>query len=79
MKKTSEMRTVAGSGRIVESNATDELTIIDLGLRYALQDNIRLSIGINNFMDNDGIAARRPYGVRPTMPRSFSFGVDYTF
>ena len=79
MKKTSEMRTVAGSGRILESNATDELTIIDLGLRYALQDNIRLSVGINNFMDDDGIAARRPYGARPTMPRSFSLGVDYTF
>ena len=79
MKKTSEMRTVAGSGRIAESNATDELTIIDLGLRYALQDNIRLSVGINNFMDDDGIAARRPYGARPTMPRSFSLGVDYTF
>ncbi|MDA9716904.1 TonB-dependent receptor [Candidatus Marinimicrobia bacterium] len=79
MKKTSEMRTVAGSGRIAESNATDELTIIDLGLRYTLQDNIRLSVGINNFMDDDGIAARRPYGARPTMPRSFSLGVDYTF
>ena len=79
MKKTSEMRTVAGSGRISESNATDELTIIDLGLRYAFQDNIRLSVGINNFMDDDGIAARRPYGARPTMPRSFSLGVDYTF
>ena len=79
MKKTSEMRTVAGSGRIAESNATDELTIIDLGLRYALQDNIRLSFGINNFMNDEGIAARRPYGARPTMPRSFSLGVDYTF
>ena len=79
MKKTSEMRTVAGSGRIAESNSTDELTIIDLGLRYAFQDNIRLSVGINNFMDDDGIAARRPYGARPTMPRSFSLGVDYTF
>ena len=79
MKKTSEMRTVAGSGSISASNATDELTIIDLGLRYALQDNIRLSVGINNFMDDDGVVSRRPYGARPTMPRSFSLGVDYTF
>ena len=79
MKKTSEMRTVAGSGSIPKSSATDELTIIDLGMRYALQDNITLSVGINNFMDDDGIAARRPYGARPTMPRSFSLGVDYTF
>ena len=48
-------------------------------MRYALQDNNTLSVGINNFMDDDGIAARRPYGARPTMPRSFSLGVDYTF
>ena len=79
MKKTSEMRTVAGSGSISGSNATDEITIIDLGMRYALQDNVTLSVGINNFMDDDGIAARRPYGARPTMPRSFNLGVDYTF
>ena len=79
MKKTSEMRTVAGSGSISGSDATDEITIIDLGMRYALQDNVTLSVGINNFMDSDGIAARRPYGARPTMPRSFNLGVDYTF
>jgi len=79
MKKTSEMRTVAGSGRIAVSNATDQLTIIDLAMRYDLQENIRLSFGVNNFMDDKGIAARRPYGARPTMPRSFSLGVDYTF
>ena len=30
------MRTVAGSGRLLKSNSTDELTIIDVGLRYAL-------------------------------------------
>ena len=79
MKKTSEMRSVAGSGSISGSNATDAITIIDLGMRYALQDNVTLSVGINNFMDDDGIAARRPYGARPTMPRSFNLGVDYTF
>ena len=79
MKKTSEMRTVAGSGSISGSSATNELTIIDLGMRYALKDNITLSVGINNFMDDDGIVSRRPYGARPTMPRSYSLGVDYTF
>ena len=79
MKQTSEMRTVAGSGSISGSDATDAITIIDLGMRYALQDNITLSLGVNNFMDDDGVAARRPYGARPTMPRSFNLGVDYTF
>ena len=79
MKQTSEMRTVAGSVSISGTDATDAITIIDLGMRYALQDNITLSLGVNNFMDDDGVAARRPYGARPTMPRSFNLGVDYTF
>ena len=38
---------------LLKSNATDELTIIDVGMRYAFEDNIRLSFGINNFMDDD--------------------------
>ena len=66
LKKTSEMRTVAGSGRLLKSNSTDELTIIDVGLRYAFKDNsITLSFNINNFINDNSIAARRPYGARP--------------
>ncbi len=79
LKHTSEMRTTAGSGSLVTGSKTDATTIIDLGLRYDLQSNIKLSLGVNNLMDDDGIVARRPYGARPTMPRSFSLGVDYTF
>jgi len=79
LKHTSEMRTTAGSGSLVTGSKTDATTIIDLGLRYDLKSNIKLSLGVNNFMDEDGIVARRPYGARPTMPRSFSLGVDYTF
>ena len=79
VKHTSEMRTTAGSGEISGSDATDSQLLVDLGMRYALQDNISLSVGVNNLMDDNGIVARRPYGARPTMPRSFSLGVDYTF
>ena len=79
VKHTSKMRTTAGSGKISGTNATDAQVLVDLGVRYALQDNISLSVGVKNLMDDDGIAARRPYGARPTMPRSLSLGVDYTF
>ena len=79
VKHTSKMRTTAGSGKISGTNATDVQVLVDLGVRYALQDNISLSVGVKNLMDDDGIAARRPYGARPTMPRSLSLGVDYTF
>ena len=79
LKHTSEMRTTAGSGSLVSGSKTDSTTIIDVGVRYDLQSNIKLSVGVNNLMDDDAVVARRPYGARPTMPRSFSLGVDYTF
>ncbi len=79
LKHTSEMRTTAGSGSLVSGLKTDATSIIDVGVKYDLQSNIKLSVGVNNLMDDNGIVARRPYGARPTMPRTFSLGVDYTF
>ena len=79
LKKTPKMRTVAGSGRLYKSNSTDELTIIDVGMRYAFDNSVTLSFNINNFLNDNSIAARRPYGVRPSMPRSLNIGVNYIF
>jgi len=79
LKKTPKMRTVAGSGRLLKSNSTDKLTIIDFGMRYAFDDSVILSFNINNFLNDNSIAARRPYGVRPSMPRSLNIGVNYIF
>ena len=79
LKKTPKMRTVAGSGSLLKSNSTDELTIIDVGMRYAFDNSVTLSFNINNFLNDDSIAARRPYGVRPSMPRSLNIGVNYIF
>ena len=79
LKKTPKMRTVAGSGRLFKSNSTDELTIIDVGMRYAFDNSVTLSFNINNFLNDNSIAARRPYGVRPSMPRSLNIGVNYIF
>ncbi len=79
LKRTSEMRTEAGSGSLTDEKSTEATTIVDLGLRYSMQPNLTLSFGLNNLLDDDAIVARRPYGARPTMPRNFSLGVDYTF
>ena len=79
LKKTPKMRTVAGSGRLFKSNSTDELTIIDVGMRYAFDNSVTLSFHINNFLNDNSIAARRPYGVRPSMPQSLNIGVNYIF
>jgi len=79
LKHNSAARTIAGSGRLDDANSTDALTLIDLGVKHSLQNNITLSMGIKNLLDKDAVVARRPYGARPTMPRSISVGVNYNF
>ena len=79
LKHTSEMRATPGSGSISDTDKIDAQVLVDLGMSYILQDNIKLSVGLKNLLDDDGVVGRRPYGARPTMPRSFSLGVDYTF
>ena len=79
LKHNSAARTTAGSGRLDDANSTDALTVIDLGVKHSLQNNITLSMGIKNLLDKDAVVARRPYGARPTMPRSISVGVNYNF
>ena len=73
------MRTTAGSGRLTDANSTDALTIVDLGIKYALQSNLTLSMGVKNLLDKDAVVARSPYGARPTMPRSITFGINYIY
>ncbi len=79
LKHNSAARTIAGFGRLDDANSTDALTLIDLGVKHSLQNNITLSMGIKNLLDKDAVVARRPYGARPTMPRSISVGVNYNF
>ena len=79
LKHNSAARTTAGSGRLDDGNSTDALTLIDLGVKHSLQNNITVSMGIKNLLDKDAVVARRPYGARPTMPRSISVGVNYNF
>jgi Fe(3+) dicitrate transport protein len=79
LKHTSAMRTTAGSGRLDDASSTDALTVVDLSVKHALQSNVTLSVGVKNLLNKEAVVARRPYGARPTMPRSINFGVNYTF
>ena len=79
LKHTSEMRTSAGSGSLDDAESTDALMIVDVATNFEVQKNMVLSLHIKNLLDENGVAARRPYGVRPSMPRTISFGLSYTF
>ncbi len=79
LKHTSEMRTSAGSGSLDDAESTDALMIVDVATNFEVQNNMVLSLHIKNLFDENGVAARRPYGVRPSMPRAISLGLSYTF
>ena len=52
-KRTSEMRTEAGSGSLTDDKSTEATTIVDLGIRYSMQPNLTLSVGLNNLLDEN--------------------------
>ncbi len=71
----SAMRTIAGSGPIDPSNATDARFLIDAAIRYYFNNNINLSISASNLNNAVYIAARRPAGIRPGAPRMIRVGL----
>jgi Fe(3+) dicitrate transport protein len=76
---TSSMRTVAGQGDLIASECTDASIIIDSGLSYNVSETMSVSMGVTNLLDGAYIVSRRPYGLRPGMPRALRFGVRATF
>ena len=70
---TSSMRTEAGQGDINQTSATDASVILDSGFSYRASENIKLSLGVTNVLNGTYVVARRPYGLRPTMPRALRF------
>jgi Fe(3+) dicitrate transport protein len=73
------MRTESGSGELVPELSTDSYFILDANVNYALNKHVSCFGGVNNFTNQSYIVARRPYGVRPGMPRMVQIGIKATF
>ncbi|MGY8928515.1 MAG: TonB-dependent receptor family protein [Flavobacteriales bacterium] len=73
---TSAMRTIAGQGVILLSESTDESLIFDMGIRYEVSNHLNVNLGVTNLLDRTYAVARRPYGLRPNMPRALRIGVS---
>jgi Fe(3+) dicitrate transport protein len=74
---TSKMRTIAGQGDIPFTESTDSRVILDLTAEYELIAHARVFASAQNVTDEVYIAARRPTGVRPGMPRMFIAGLKF--
>lgn len=78
-KYTGEMRTKAGSGRILALESTQAHFTVDASAEVALSPKAKLFGRVRNLTNKTYIAARRPAGVRPGMPRTFMAGIKTDF
>jgi len=74
-----EMRVVAGDGSPARNERVDDHWILDLAAAYDLTDQVELFARIENLLDNDYLASRRPAGARPGRPQTGLLGVRVNF
>ena len=73
------MRTKAGAGVFTSSKSTDARLVIDTSGEAAISSNAKFFVRVRNLTDRTFIVARRPAGVRPGLPRSFTAGIQTNF
>ncbi|HUP44708.1 MAG TPA: TonB-dependent receptor [Thermoanaerobaculia bacterium] len=73
------MRTVPGRGAIEAGSGTDSYFTTDLTLGYDVLSTLEVFAQARNLTDETYVAARRPAGLRPGMPRTLMTGVTWKF
>jgi Fe(3+) dicitrate transport protein len=72
-------RTIAGQGPIAPGTGTDSRVLVDLAARVRLVGDLELIGRLRNVTDETYVAARRPAGARPGLPRTAIVGLSWTF
>ena len=75
----SPMRTEAGQGPILANKKTNAFFVTDASMSYRLHPNIAFFASVTNATDEVFAVARRPAGLRPSMPRAFMAGMKVNF
>ncbi|MBT8399395.1 MAG: TonB-dependent receptor [Rhodothermia bacterium] len=78
-KYTGQMRTTAGSGAVIDGQATEAHFTLDAAASYRVSRNLSIFGAVLNLTDAEYIAARRPAGVRPGLPRHVRLGLKTRF
>jgi Fe(3+) dicitrate transport protein len=73
------MKEASGENVLLSGVTTQALTIVDMAASYELGDMGNIYLKLDNLLDNQEIVSRRPYGARPSKPRSASIGYQYSF
>jgi len=75
----SEMRTRAGREEIPEDERIEGHVVFDLSGSYTVASRYKVRLQIRNLTDEVYVASRRPYGLRPGLPRTALVGLSFTF
>ncbi len=71
------MRTRAGQGAYVPNESIDSHVVVDLMTSWSFNEQFSTYIKVDNLLDETYVAARRPAGVRPGLPRTAYVGVTF--
>ena len=74
---TGRMRTRAGQGAFDAATTVDSHTVWDFVAGWDFNSQLSTYVKVDNLFDETYIAARRPAGVRPGLPRSAYVGFTY--
>lgn len=78
-KFTDAMRTFASQGPVADNARTDASFILDASFQYNFSWQFSAFASAYNLTNANYIVSRRPAGVRPGLPRTFTIGVKANF
>jgi Fe(3+) dicitrate transport protein len=74
-----EMRTTAGQGASEATERIDSNVVLDAAVSYRFLGRYRAFARVRNLADEVYVAARRPAGLRPGLPRTLLVGLSLDF
>jgi Fe(3+) dicitrate transport protein len=72
-----KLRTRAGQGAFIPEESIDSHVVWDMVAAWQLTPQLSTYLKVDNLFDETYIAARRPAGVRPGLPRTAYLGLTY--
>ena len=73
-----KLRTMAGQGAYVAAESVDAHVVWDLIAAWQFTPRLSTYVKVDNLLDESYIAARRPAGIRPGLPRTAYLGLRYS-
>ena len=72
-----QVRTKAGQGPVESSESVDARVVWDVLASWRFTQQLSAYVKVDNLLDETYVAARRPSGVRPGLPRTAYLGLTY--